>query len=176
MTKAEYIERYGLERYERRKTQNAAWNRKRYQNDPEFRESEKVRTHTNQKERWSNNLEYRESMNTRNKARNKARYHNDPEYRKRLNRQNSARIQVSYVEDDRIDLIENYELAAKDNFEGWHIHHRMEIYDDYINSKKHLKMMNLYYNRPPAELIWLRHSEHTRIHGKARRRNKCKSY
>ena len=172
MTKAEYIERYGLERYERRKTQNAAWNRKRYQNDPEFRESEKVRTHANQKVRYNNNSEFRESE----KARMKERYNNDPEYRKRLHEQVRVRRQASYVEYSRIDLVENYELAANDNFKGWHIHHKLEIHDDYINSTEHLKLMNLYYNRPPAELIWLSHSEHARIHGKARRRHKCKSY
>lgn len=84
------------------------------------------------------------------------------QYKVRRNAYKKAR----YVENGRIDLIENYELALADNFKGWQIHHRLEIRDDYINSIKHLKLMNLYYNRPPEELIWLRHSEHVRIHFK----------
>lgn len=66
----------------------------------------------------------------------------------------------------RVDIskIENYDKAINDNTQIWHIHHRLEIRDDYINSKEDLIMMNLYYNRPANELIFLTHSEHIRIH------------
>ena len=31
---------------------------------------------------------------------------------------------------DRIELVENYMSAKADDFEGWCIHHRMEIWPD----------------------------------------------
>ena len=53
------------------------------------------------------------------------------------------------------EQIENYELAKADNFKGWECHHKLEIHDDYTNTVNDLKLMNLYYNRPPEELIFL---------------------
>lgn len=149
MTKAEYIERYGLERYEQLKVQSNARCKERYMSDPVFRKS----------------------RNERNNARKKERYWNDPEFRKFQSAQDRVYKQASYVEGGRIDLIENYDIAMKDNLDGWDIHHKLEIHDDYINSLKHMKLMNLYYNRPPAELIWLRNSDHKRLHAKSRRSN-----
>lgn len=65
---------------------------------------------------------------------------------------------------DSISKIENYDKALADNFKGWVCHHRLEIHEDYQNSYKEMKLMNLYYNRPPEELIFLRTEEHLRIH------------
>ena len=62
--------------------------------------------------------------------------------------------------------IENYEKAIADTTQMWHCHHRLEIHEDYTNSVKDLKMMNLYYNRPPEELIFLTCAEHIRLHAK----------
>jgi hypothetical protein len=62
--------------------------------------------------------------------------------------------------------IENYEKAIADTEQTWHCHHRLEIHEDYTNSVKHLKMMNLYYNRPPEELIFLTSAEHSRLYAK----------
>ena len=59
--------------------------------------------------------------------------------------------------------IENYLNAIKDP-ELWECHHKLEIHEDYINTSDELKMMNLYYNRPPEELIFLPLSEHKRLH------------
>lgn len=62
--------------------------------------------------------------------------------------------------------IENYELAEADNFKGWVCHHRYEI-----DSKGECKYtadeliaLNLYYDRPPFELIFLTTKEHSKIH------------
>lgn len=44
MTKAQLIERYGLEWYEQRKVRVRIHQKTRYQNDPEFRESRKAQT------------------------------------------------------------------------------------------------------------------------------------
>lgn len=61
--------------------------------------------------------------------------------------------------------IENYELAIADNSQIWECHHKLEIGQDYLNSCDELKMMNLYYNRPAEELIFLTVKEHRKVHG-----------
>ena len=65
---------------------------------------------------------------------------------------------------DDISKIENYEQAMNDKNETWHCHHKLEIHEDYRNSMNELKLMNLYYNRPASELIFLTKSEHRRLH------------
>lgn len=60
--------------------------------------------------------------------------------------------------------IENYEQAINDSTQTWECHHRLEIKEDYINTSDELKMMNLYYNRPASELIFLTNKEHRKIH------------
>ena len=62
--------------------------------------------------------------------------------------------------------IENYEAAKKDNFKGWHCHHRLETHNSDGErrlvdiSHKELKALGMYYNRPPEELIFLTSREH----------------
>ena len=62
--------------------------------------------------------------------------------------------------------IENYEKAKKDNFEGWHCHHRLETHNSDGErrpvdiSQKELIALNMYYHRPAEELIFLPRSEH----------------
>lgn len=62
--------------------------------------------------------------------------------------------------------IENYELAESANFKGWVCHHRYEIDNNgetrYTASE--LKEMNLYYDRPSYELIFMTTSEHRKLH------------
>src|SRR5574344_74762 len=57
--------------------------------------------------------------------------------------------------------IENYEEAVKSPLK-YDLHHRREISEN--KSKKDLIAENLYYNRPPEELIFLEHGEHIRLH------------
>ncbi len=64
--------------------------------------------------------------------------------------------------------IENYEEGVQSS-EPYDLHHRKEIetLDDstvVLRSKKELIEMNLYYHRPPEELIFLKRSEHLRMH------------
>lgn len=75
----------------------------------------------------------------------------------------------SYIRNGEISLIENYDKALKDNFEGWEIHHRLEctLNDEYANSMDDLKRMGMYYNRPYFELIFLTSSEHAKLHYKS---------
>lgn len=132
MTKAEYIERYGIEAYEMHKAKTKADSKKLY-NDPIRREIHKERTRN-----W-----------------HKEHYHYDPE-----------RTKQKYVEDGRYDLIENYELAKADDFNNWCIHHRIELHPDYSirYTREALIKLEIYYNRPPNELIWMKSDEHSRIH------------
>ena len=160
MTKQELINKYGEAWYERYKARM----KERYQNDPEYRESEKIRG----KERYKNDSHYREFKNVRRRER----YYNDSEFRKSLIAKDRVRKQTSYVKDGQIDLIENYELAAKDNFERWEIHHRIELHPDNTVrfTRQSLINLDLYYDRPPSELIWLSSLEHRRMHSKGRTR------
>ena len=64
------------------------------------------------------------------------------------------------------EKIENYERAKKDNFKGWHCHHRLETHSSDGERRevdigyKKLKALGMYYNRPPEELIFLTTREH----------------
>ena len=72
---------------------------------------------------------------------------------------------------EEIEQIENYELAKKDNFNGWHIHHRLECIEtggEINRSAKELQDLGLYYNRPANELIFLTASEHSKLHGRSK--------
>lgn len=72
------------------------------------------------------------------------------------------------------EFIENYDLAAADNFVGWDIHHRLETHNSDGErrsvdlTKAELKALGTYYNRPAEELIFIRHSEHTVLHMKGK--------
>ena len=68
-----------------------------------------------------------------------------------------------YCRDD-ISKIENYYKAISDFTQTWHCHHKMELHDDYNNTKSELIMMNLYFDRPAEELIFLTPSEHSQLH------------
>lgn len=60
--------------------------------------------------------------------------------------------------------IENYEKAKKDEFKNWVCHH---IKGENISRRK-LKALGLYYNRPAEELIFLTESEHNSLHSKGK--------
>lgn len=69
-----------------------------------------------------------------------------------------------------LENIENYDLAKKDGFLGWVVHHRLQTHTvsgqlrvDKL-SVSDLMKMDLYYNRPASELICLREDDHVRIH------------
>lgn len=77
---------------------------------------------------------------------------------------------MNYYKDNEQHLIENYELAKKDNFKGWDLHHRLELTLDgeFAHTPEDLIRMDMYYNRPYFELIYLKHGEHTRLHARNR--------
>lgn len=70
-----------------------------------------------------------------------------------------------YCRDD-ISKIENYDKAITDPTQTWVIHHRLEFTLDgeFAHTPEELKRMNMYYNRPYFELVFLTKSEHRRLH------------
>ena len=68
--------------------------------------------------------------------------------------------------------IENYEKAKADDFKGWHCHHRLETHNSDGERRliditaAELKALDMYYNRPASELIFLRKGEHSKLHNK----------
>ena len=70
-----------------------------------------------------------------------------------------------YCKDD-ITKIENYNKAIDDTTQTWDVHHRLEFTLDgeFAHSPSDLKRMNMYYDRPYFELIFLTKSEHIRLH------------
>ena len=70
--------------------------------------------------------------------------------------------------------IENYDKAKADNFIGWCCHHRLETWTSDGErrlvdiSTAELKALNMYYNRPSSELIFMKHGEHSILHKKGK--------
>ena len=73
------------------------------------------------------------------------------------------------------EKIENYQKALADNFKNWDCHHRLETHtSDGVRrlvdiTQAELKALDMYYNRPASELIFLPTSEHQFLHHKGRR-------
>jgi predicted Fe-S protein YdhL (DUF1289 family) len=68
----------------------------------------------------------------------------------------------NYCAED-LSKIENYNEAIKDNLRGWQIHHKLET-RGFGYTKKELIALGLYYNRPAEELVFLKQSEHLKLH------------
>lgn len=70
-----------------------------------------------------------------------------------------------YCSED-ISLIENYEQAKADHFQGWCVHHRLEYLPCQKRwvSYKELFEKGLYFNRPAWELLFMKRGEHVRFH------------
>ena len=72
------------------------------------------------------------------------------------------------------EKIENYEKAKADNFIGWCCHHRLETHNSDGErrlvdiAKKELQALDMYYNRPAEELIFLTRREHMSLHRKGK--------
>ena len=77
-----------------------------------------------------------------------------------------------YCSED-IALIDNYQEAISDEEKMWDIHHRRECDENgrTLFTKKQLKEMGLYFNRPASELIFVTRSMHWKLHREIR--EKC---
>ena len=66
--------------------------------------------------------------------------------------------------------IENYEAAKKDNFKGWNCHHRLETHNSDGErrlvdiTRDELKALDMYYSRPASELVFMKISDHIKLH------------
>ena len=78
-----------------------------------------------------------------------------------LNEKNAKR----FCSED-ISLIENYQQAISDQTKMWDTHHRRECDENgrTLFTRKQLKEMNLYYNRPASELMFVTRSMHRKLH------------
>lgn len=145
MTKKEYIERYGQEAYN-----------SYVESCKNYDKNHKEQKSASQKAWYKQNREHKIAYCKEWKKSN-------PDYMKDYYdfnlRGNPKRFCC-----EPLDKIENYELAAQDNFEGWDLHHKLEIKDGYINTRDDMKLMGIYYSRPACELIYLRHNDHARLH------------
>lgn len=74
-----------------------------------------------------------------------------------------------------IENVENYEKAKADDFNGWEVHHRLETHTSDGErrlvdlTREELRVLNMYYNRPANELIFLTTKEHRYLHHKGMR-------
>ena len=72
------------------------------------------------------------------------------------------------------ELVENYDKAVSDDTQMWDLHHRLETHFSdgserpkyAFLSKAELIALDMYWNRPPEELIFLSKSDHYSLHGK----------
>ena len=66
--------------------------------------------------------------------------------------------------------IENYQKAKADDFKNWEVHHRLETHTSDGErrlvdiTRRELIALDMYYNRPSSELIFLATSEHRSLH------------
>lgn len=83
---------------------------------------------------------------------------------------NKWKYAIKYVCKDDPSLIENYDKAINDDTQVWVLHHRLELTLDgeYAHSKEELKRLDMYYNRPYYELIFLPDKIHRKMHIKTR--------
>lgn len=71
-----------------------------------------------------------------------------------------------------IEKVENYQIAKEEEFKKWQIHHRLETHTSEGEkrlvpiTKAELIALDMYYERPTEELIYLRLAEHTQVHSK----------
>lgn len=72
------------------------------------------------------------------------------------------------------ELIENYNKAIADTTQIWDVHHRLETHNSDGEKRlvqltsKELKALDMYFDRPPEELIFLTKEEHRTLHFRGR--------
>lgn len=167
MNKQEFIERYGIEKYKRHVKLSSEIHKRKYDNDASFREHAIKTASERCMRRYNSDSEYRERKKKQNLENCNKRYKTDVNYKLRRN-------VLKYVREGELERIENYELALADNFEGWVVHHRLEltINGEYAHSEDELRLLGMYLNRPYYELIFMRKSEHRSMHAKLENKNR----
>jgi hypothetical protein len=75
-----------------------------------------------------------------------------------------------YCKFEDVQKIENYSEAINDKDNIWHCHHRLETHNSDGEKRlvqltpEELKALDMYYNRPPEELIFLTREMHVSVH------------
>lgn len=152
MTKKEYIEKYGEEAYQRRLEYVRKY---REQHREEYNQYHK-----------QYKQQHREQQKQYKKQYDKQHREQQKQYQRKHNQM------FAYCIPEQIAQIENYELAKKDDFNGWDIHHRLETHNSdgqrrLVNlTRTELIALDMYYNRPASELIFMRAGEHISLHRK----------
>lgn len=155
-TKAELIAKYGQEWYDalKERQREKAKNKKLSPEELEKKREAARKWNAEHKQicieratKW--NKEHREQCSEAVKAS----LSKNPNYRTNWYRK-------KFVKDGRFDLVEDYDKAKANNFNGWVLHHlKGEILD-----REDLIKQNMYFDRPPEEFKWVTKAEHNRIH------------
>ena len=148
MTKAEMIKRYGIEWYNDFKERCKENNKKRYKNDPEYRDYQISYQNEYHKVRCKNDPEYRDYYVKYSKEYQKERYKNDPEYRdyfkeyRRTELNSKGKTKMS--------------IRAKSNYILFDQRHHTKIKDYEIH--------HCFGYEDPSKFIYIPKSLHNKIH------------
>lgn len=134
--------------------------------DPELTKKRKRESYLRNREHC---LAYSKKYRTENKERKQA---TDKRYRETHKEQIQAQRQLAHWQliCEDVTKVENYNLALADNFVNWVQHHRLETHNSDGERRlvqitaEELQALDMYYNRPAEELIWLTRAEHINIH------------
>ena len=134
--------------------------------DSELIKKRKKTEYLRNRERY---LSYQKKYRAENKEKIRER---DKRYNTTHKEQIKAQKQVAYWQRicEDVTKVENYELAFADNFKNWVMHHRLETHNSDGEKRlvqitaEELKALDMYYNSPAEELIWLTRAEHINIH------------
>ena len=134
--------------------------------DPELTKQRKRAEYQRNKEHI---LSYQAKYRAENKEKKQA---TDKRYRETHKEQIQTQRQLAHWQLICKDVtkVENYNLALADNFVNWVQHHRLETHNSDGERRlvqitaEELKALDMYYNRPAEELIWLTRAEHINIH------------
>lgn len=181
----ERMRKWQQEHKEELKEKRRKWREEKLKNDPEWHEKIKEKNRNYARNKQETDPEWVKQKNERCKEWCKKHYeerykeqyekrkdyflnYNKEKYKNNIDYSIQCRTSQSknFYRKGEQHLIENYELAKADNFKDWVIHHRLEctLDGEYANSMDDLKRMNMYYNRPYFELIYLTKSQHSKLH------------
>ena len=122
---------------------------------------------------------YRNEHEEEIKEKVKIRYYRNPEKYREKTRQYKIKNRGKVAEYTREkqhnfctnnEKIENYKKAYADNFVNWERHHRLETHTSEGKKRlvqltpEELKALDVYYNRPPEEMIYLTVQQHRKLH------------
>lgn len=159
---AEYKKQYSATHKEFLKERGAYFRNR----DPELTKQRKRAEYQRNKEHI---LSYQAKYRAENKEKKQA---TDKRYRETYKEKIQTQRQLAHWQliCEDVTKVENYEKAKADNFVNWVQHHRLETHNSDGERRlvqitaEELKALNMYYNRPAEELIWLTRAEHINIH------------